>query len=548
LAEWVASDGEAWDLRDARWEEPVNRKEGAEHLFDCLDLWARRHGVEELMEQAHLRRLPYAAVREPRRIARDEQLAARGFPATLATPDGGAAVLPGPPVLLSASPWRLTRPAPRLGEHDEEVRRDPAWRGSAGQEPEARATVPAAAGARVLDGVVVLDFTWVVAGPVATRILADQGARVIKIERRDAMDFGSRRGGLSGNLNRGKQSVVLNLADPRGLELARDLARRADVVIDNFSPRVMRNWGLDYEGLRALNPSVVAVAMSGFGLTGPWRDNVSYGPTLQALLGFPYLMRLPGGDPAGWGYSWSDMLGGMMGALATVAALRHRDRTGEGQLVDLGQYGNLASFLGPASFALLRGEDVAPPGNGSQEGPAAPHGVYRCAPEPDGRGGVDDDRWVAIAVLDDDAWRALAAVLAGDGEGWALASRLATLAGRLAARDDLDRGLERWTRARRAGDVERALQRAGVAAGVVASAADLAADPQLEHRGYFATVATPEGGCETFDGVPFVSSTMPGRVAGPGPLLGEHTDLVLRDLLGIDQAGIAALRAEGVIA
>jgi crotonobetainyl-CoA:carnitine CoA-transferase CaiB-like acyl-CoA transferase len=549
LAEWVASDGEAWDLRDPRWEEPVSRKAGAEHLFDCLDLWARRHRVEELMEQAHLRRLPYAAVRAPREIGRDEQLAARGFPAALPAPDGGTALLPGPPFLLSATPWRFTRPAPRLGEHDLEVGRDPAWGAGTREGVAGRVESEAPrAGARVLDGVVVLDFTWVVAGPVATRILADQGARVIKIERRDAMDFGSRRGGLTGNLNRGKQSVVVNLADPRGLDLVRGLARRADVVIDNFSPRVMQGWGLDDDGLRALNPGVITVAMSGFGLTGPLRDNVSYGPTLQALVGFPYLMRIPGGDPAGWGYSWSDMLGGMMGALATLAALRHRDRTGVGQLVDLGQYGNLASMLGPESLAILAGVDVEPPGNGSQEGPAAPHGVYRCAPEPDGRGGVDDDRWIAIAVLDDAAWRAFASVLAAEGERWALASALATAAGRIAARVELDRSLARWTRARRAGELETTLQAAGVAAGVVANAADLASDPQLAHRRYFETVTTPEAASETFDGIPFVASAMPGRVGGPGPLLGEHTDLVLRDLLGLGEADIASLRAEGVIA
>jgi benzylsuccinate CoA-transferase BbsF subunit len=293
---------------------------------------------------------------------------------------------------------------------------------------------------------------------------------------------------------------------------------------------------------------VIAVAMSGFGLTGPSRDHVSYGPTLQALVGFPYLMRHAGGEPAGWGYSWSDMLGGMMAALATLAALWHRDRTGEGQLVDLGQYGNLAALLGPQVFSLLRGEEVAPPGNGSQEGAAVPHGVFRCAAESGREGAVDDDRWLALAVLDDGAWDGLARVLAADGETWARMPGLATLAGRAGARREIETRLARWTRGRRAEDLEQALQAAGVPAALVANGADLAHDPQLAHRGYFATVATPEGGSETFDGIPFVSSNLPGRITAPGPLLGEHTDLVLRDLLGLRQADIAALKGEGVIA
>src|SRR5439155_932372 len=164
-----------------------------------------------------------------------------------------------------------------------------------------RARHPPGAGGRLmrpLDGVRVLDFTWVVAGPVATRILADLGADVIKVERRGAADFGDRRGGLSGTLTRGKRSVVLDLNRPRGLDLARRLAAVSDVVIDNFSARVMSNLGLDYEEVCRLRPDVICVRMTGFGLDGPYRDHVSYGPTLQALTGYTLLMAEPGAPPA----------------------------------------------------------------------------------------------------------------------------------------------------------------------------------------------------------------------------------------------------------
>jgi hypothetical protein len=238
---------------------------------------------------------------------------------------------------------------------------------------------------------------------VTTRILADLGADVIKIERRGSIDFGDRRGGLSGTLMRGKRSIVLNLDDPRALDLARRLAAISDVVIDNFSARVMTNLGLDYDALRKVKPDVICVRMTGFGLTGPDRDHVSYGPTLQALTGYTLLMAEPDGPPAGFGYSYSDLAGGNLGALAVLAALWHRRRTGRGQLVDLSQLEAVASLVGPT---LLGGGTSAPTGNASQEAPGAPHGVYPCA---------GDDRWIAITVFSDAEWERFATAAGGPG-------------------------------------------------------------------------------------------------------------------------------------
>src|SRR5262245_46713605 len=236
---------------------------------------------------------------------------------------------------------------------------------------------PSTAVSGPLDGVRVLDFTWVVAGPVTTRLLADLGADVIKIERRDAVDFGDRRGGLSGSLMRGKRSVVLNLADPRGGRLARRLALASDVGIDNFSARGMPTLGLDQESLRAAPPDMTCVRMTGSGLTGPDRDHVSYGPTLQALTGYTLLMAEPGGPPAGFGYSYSDLSAGHLGALAVLAALWRRRRTGTGALIDLAQEETVASLLGPVLLdRAVHGGSSTPVGNASQEGPAAPHGAY----------------------------------------------------------------------------------------------------------------------------------------------------------------------------
>jgi crotonobetainyl-CoA:carnitine CoA-transferase CaiB-like acyl-CoA transferase len=390
-----------------------------------------------------------------------------------------------------------------------------------------------------LAGVRVLDFTWVVAGPVTTRILADLGAEVIKIERKDAIDFGDRRGGLSGSLMRGKRSVALNLSDPRGRAIAKALALTSDVVVDNFSARVMTNLGLDWATLSSEKPDVICVRMTGYGLTGPDRDNVSYGPTLQALTGYTVLMGEPGKDPAGFGYSYSDLASGHMGALAVLAAIFERRRTGRGQLVDLAQQEAVASLLGPIVLdRAVHGGSSAPLGNGSQEGAAAPHGIYPCA---------GDDRWLAITVFSDTEWLGLVAAMGRP--AWAVDPRFTTVAGRLAHVTELDAGVAAWTRTMNVHVAMSRLQAHGVPAGLVADAADVcAADPALAARRYFAEVATPEGRTVRIDGPPYVLSETPARVRGPGPLLGEHADDVLRTLLGYDDETVAVLRREGVVA
>ncbi|MGE0681160.1 MAG: CaiB/BaiF CoA transferase family protein [Candidatus Binatia bacterium] len=391
---------------------------------------------------------------------------------------------------------------------------------------------------RALAGVRILDFTWVVAGPVATRILADQGAEVIKIERRDSLDLGSRRGGFTGNLFRGKESTVINMADPRGREIAQQLVAVSDVVIDNFSARVMHNWGMDYESIRKIKPNIIAVSMSGFGHTGPQKDYVSYGPTLQALSGYTLLMRHPEGEPAGWGYSYADMSGGYSGALAVLMALWHRKRTGEGQFVDLSQFETISSVVGPALLdVLVNKHTITPLGNRSQEAPAAPHGVYQCAGE---------DRWCAITVFTDDEWQAFCKVLGAP--AWTKDARFATLTERVAHQEELNRHVEVWTRQRAPEEVMTLLQQAGVPAGVVANGEDLDRDPQLQTRGYWARVQTPEGDDVVLDGTPIKLSATPGYVAAPGPLLAEHTESVLRRLLGYADDRIAQLKAERVVA
>ncbi len=380
-----------------------------------------------------------------------------------------------------------------------------------------------------LDGVRVLDFTWVVAGPVATRILADLGAEVIKVERNGPPStLGPRRVGLQGGLNRNKLSVALNMAHPRGVALARRLARLSDLVIDNFSARVMRQWGMDYESLAALKPDIIGVSLSGLGHTGPRANYVSYGPTLQALAGFTMLMAEPDGRPAGYGYSHADMTGGYLGALAALIALWSRRRTGRGQFVDLSQFEALVCLVGPALLDLtVNNRPQEPPGYKSQEGPAAPHGVYRCRAR-----GDDNDRWLALAVRSHTEWRRLVTALGSP--PWASDPRFGTLFLRMRNRADLDAHIARWTVERDADEAMALLQRAGVAAGVVSNGAALCGrDPQLQARGFWPSVELPEGGTTRATGVPFKLSATPGSVRHCAPEIGENADYVLGQLLGL---------------
>ncbi len=393
-----------------------------------------------------------------------------------------------------------------------------------------------------LEGVRILDFTWVVAGPVATRILADHGAEVVKIERKEPPQLGNRKLGLQCDLHRDKLSLAINMQHPRGVELARRIAAKSDVVMDNFSARVMRTWGMDYESLRAVKPDIICISMSGLGHTGPRSSYVSYGPTLQALAGYTLLMAERDGTPAGYGYSYADMCGGYTGALAALVALWNRRRTGHGQFVDLSQFEAAISVVGPALLDIsANGRTQSPPGYNSQEGPSAPHGVYPCKARDD-----DNDRWIAISVRTEAEWRRFVEAIGAP--DWTRDAKFRTLYLRIRNSAELDANISRWTVERSAEDAMATLQRAGIAAGVVENGIDLCArDPQLIERGFWPKVTTAKGASTRVTGIPFKLSATPGAVRTIAPEVGEHTDQVLGELLGLSRAERDSLIADGAV-
>jgi benzylsuccinate CoA-transferase BbsF subunit len=405
-----------------------------------------------------------------------------------------------------------------------------------------------------LAGIRVCDMTWIVAGPSCTRILADFGAEVIRVEHGQHLD-GVRLGNLSANpgpptgnnsgffnyLNRNKKSVQLNVRHPMGMDVLKRLIAESDVLVENFSSRVMESWGLDYPELKAIRPDIIYCCASGFGHSGRDRDFSTWGPTAQAISGLTLMSGLPGKPPAGWGFSYLDHLAGYVGATAVMMALHHRNRTGEGQMIDISQ---VECGISLAGVAVLDGSvngrswlrPGMPPGNQAWEPQAAPHNTYPC------RG---SDRWIAIAVLNDAEWQSL--VRAMDEPAWALSEQFAGLEGRLAARDQLDEQIGRWTADQDAYEVMQLLQAAGVRAGVCQAAGDkVERDPQLAARHWWHVLPHAELGESKFDGVVPQLSLSPGEVRAPSPLLGEHTYEVMRDVVHMTDEEFAEHQELGV--
>ena len=387
----------------------------------------------------------------------------------------------------------------------------------------------------ILHNIRILDFTWVLAGPYATRILADFGAEVIKVQplMTEAQDKFDR--GYYNTWNRNKLGITLNLNKPQGLDVAKRLVAISDAVVENFTPRVMANWGLDYKSLREIKPDIIMLSMSTMGQTGRWRDYVGFGPTVQALSGITYLTSFPGKPPLGMGYSYADHVAGLMATLALLGALEYRQRTGEGQYIDVSQVEAMTSLLGDAIVDYtVNGRPAQPVGNSSTQ--AAPHGVYRCQ---------GDDRWCALAVFTDEEWQGFKQALGNP--PWAEDSRFATLSGRVENADELNRLVEEWTRRHTAEEVMAWLQEQGVAVGVVQDARDLANDPHLKQRGFFVELDHPELGKTISDATPIRLADTPAKYHRAAPIQGQDNDYVYKQLLGMSEDEVAELKEQGII-
>lgn len=405
-----------------------------------------------------------------------------------------------------------------------------------------------------LEGIRVCDLTWVIAGPQATRVLADFGAEVIRVEHgqsADSIRLGRpivgehstlNNSGFFNHFNRNKKSILLNVRHPEGSELLRQLIAKSDVLIENFSSGVMESWGLGYNELRAIREDIIYCSISGFGHSGRDKAFTTFGPTAQALSGLTLMSGLPGKPPAGWGYSYMDHTAGYYGAIAIMMALHHRNKTGEGQHIDISQVESGMVLAGPAILDYsVNGRswrrEGMPPGNRAWEPAVAPHGTYACAGE---------DRWIAIAVMNEAEWEALARAM--DEPDWAREERFATNRSRLANQDELDTRIEAWTSEFEDYEAMELLQAAGVRAGVCQKPGDrVERDPQFKARGWWQVLPHPELGDTEYDGVAPRLSASPGQLRFASPLIGQHTHEVLRDVLGLSDEQAAEHEAAGVL-
>ena len=398
-----------------------------------------------------------------------------------------------------------------------------------------------------LDGVRIVDFTWAWAGPYATLLLALLGAEVIKVESNQRLDHTRLRSLMTGptmggpnqsavfnDLNLNKLSLTLNLTRPEAIEIVKRLVKVSDVVSQNMRPGVMDRLGLSYEALRAVRDDIIMLSSSAVGATGPERTYVGYAPTFAGLSGLAYVSGYPEGRPTTLTGA-IDTRAGTTAAFAVLAALNYRQRTGKGQHIDVSSAEAISCLAGDMLMDYTMNGRVRERDGNSDE-VMAPHGCYPCRGE---------NRWVTIAVAGQHEWDAFCEVLGHP--DWTSDTGFANAAGRRQNREQLDRLVAEWTRQHTDYEVMEALQEAGVAAVPTFSGRMIPRDRHIQERGILAEVDHPELGVRTIVGPPWRLSATPDRVPKAAPLIGEHNQYVLGELLGMPQDEIARLVEEEVV-
>ncbi|HEX9595712.1 MAG TPA: CoA transferase [Anaerolineales bacterium] len=538
----------------------ANRTKNQDVLHMYLAEWIQGWKMEELFRAGQEQRICFAPVFTMAQLARQEQLHARQFFLDVTHPRAGTLMYLGAPYQLHEPWWKIRRAAPLLGEHNREVFSTLADTQHATRNTQAQSSVlgpqsstptpnPQHPTPRLpLEGVRVADFSWVWAGPFCAMHLAHLGAEVIKIESQSHLDLARRlayypkdmepgvnRCALFNQWGQGKKSLLLNLTTPKGIAIAKELIAKSDVVLQNFATGVMESLGLGYEELRKIKPDLIMASISGYGQTGPQRKYMAYGPAMPPLAGLSSLTGYEGGPPQEVGMAYGDPTSGIHAAAAICAALAARQRTGHGQHIDVSLWEAVAALV-PEGWMDHAMNGVQPPRRGNCDPWMAPHNCFRCAGE---------DEWVTIACGADDEWRALCQAigqprLADD-------ARFCTMQARKANEEALEHILSAWTTTQEKWEVTHILQAVGVAAFPSMSGKDLIEDRHLNARGFFTQLAHPEVGVRTHMGMPWLLTQGPNGVRTPAPLLGQHTDQVMHEVLGYAAQEIARLKEEQIL-
>ena len=490
----------------------------------------------ELYHAAQKQRICFAPVTSYGQLATNEHLRARGFFETVDHAGIGAVEHLASPVLSRRGRSAIRWPAPRLGEHNDVLGDLPPREPAATSAPR----LP-------LAGVRVVDLTWVWAGTFGSMNLAHLGAEVIHIEsakrpdlyrrsvfRRIGEDASLNQSGMFNQWNQGKKGVALDLGTEEGIETVKDFVRTSDVVTQNFATGVMERLGLGYDVLREINPGIILASISGYGQSGPYRDYIGYGPAATSLAGISAVTGYVGGGAAEVGVSMPDPNAGITAAFAIVSALARRDETGEGDHLDITLF-EASAVCGLEAWMQYALNGTQPERIGNRDPWMAPHGCFPCRGE---------DQWVAIACTSDDEWARLAALIDP-----ALVDdpRFASLVDRKANEDALEDVVAAWTREQDRWQATSVLQSLGIAAFPTYTCKDIVEDVHMNARGFIERLPHPEVGTRAHTGIPWRLSRRPNGVRSPAPCLGADTEDALREVLGYDDAKIAALRAADVL-
>jgi benzylsuccinate CoA-transferase BbsF subunit len=399
----------------------------------------------------------------------------------------------------------------------------------------------------VFSGLTIAGFIWAMVGPLTLKFFADYGATVIRVETarrpcisRTSPPFkdgkpGLNRSGYFNHFSANMYSMALNMKNPLGIEVAKKLIAKSDVVMDNFTPGVMEKWGLGYDNLKKMKKDIIMVRQNGFGTGGSYENLGAFGMTLAAISGIPNFIGWPDRDPLPVGVgAYTDCISPRYAAAALIAALDYRDKTGKGQLIELAQFETAISFILPAILDhVANGREPTRMGNANPD--AVPHGVYTCKGE---------DKWCTIAVLDDEQWIRLCKVV-GKPE-WIEDQRFDTFMKRKSHEEELNALLSDWTKKFSATEIMEKMQSAGVPSGVVKNAAEVYEDPQLRTRDLFWSMTHSEVGSFTHLGASFRLSKTAGKPYRPSPGIGEHTEYICTNILGLTDEEFIELLQEGI--
>lgn len=400
-----------------------------------------------------------------------------------------------------------------------------------------------------LNGLKVLDFCWVVAGPMVTKYLGEYGATVVRVEstkrpetlRRAAPFKGNSESinasGYFANYNTDKYGITIDMRHPRAKDLILRAVEWADLVAENFTPGTMERWGLGYEELRAVNPKIIMFSTSMLGRGGPMESQPGFGPVLSSLAGLTHITGWPDRDPVNPYGAYTDFIVPRFAVAAIVSGLDYRQRNGKGLHLDMSQLEASIHFSAPFVLDCVV-NDREQGRQGNRDPGAAPHGVYPC---------LGDDRWIAIACTSDQQWQSLQNHIAPTGDGWPFEKRFATLMGRKAEEDELDSLMGQWTPVWDARKLMETLQVSGVPAGMVNDTSDLFQDPQLIHRQHFQYLDHPEIGVYATERSELTLSLTPGNIERPAPLMGQHTEEVLIGFWGLSTEEYQSLKEDGAL-